>query len=85
MATRKSAARPRDVACISIGYMDYLIDADDAMAVMRIFRKAVGCQKDFVGGGYRYIAGRTPHLELTVVSASEVVMPTNALALEDQR
>ena len=85
MATRKSTPRARDVACLSIGFMDYLIDADDAMAVMKIFRKAVECKKDFNGRGYRYVAGRTPRLELSVVSASEVVMPSDTLALEDQR
>jgi len=85
MATKKNAPRARDVACVSIGFSDYLIDADDAMQLMRIFRKAVECQKDFLGGSYRYIAGRTPRLEMAMVSASEVVMPTSAPAIEDQR
>lgn len=85
MATKRNAPPARDIACISIGFSDFLIDADSAMTVMKIFRKAVECRKDFNGHGYRYIAGHTPRLELSVVSASEVVMPSDAIALEDQR
>ncbi|WP_321895969.1 hypothetical protein [Paraburkholderia heleia] len=86
MVTRAKTPRgPRDVACIRIGYEHYLLDADKAMQVLKPMRESISCNRDFNGRRMRYVAGSSPDLELSMVQASDVVMPSDQLALPDMR
>ncbi|MBR8151663.1 hypothetical protein [Burkholderia vietnamiensis] len=85
MVTRANAARKRDVACVRIGFESYLMDADKAMQAIKVFRDAIRCERDYAGHRVRYIAGERPEVEMAIVSADDVVMPTGMPALEDRR
>ncbi|MBN3851955.1 hypothetical protein G3N59_01055 [Paraburkholderia sp. Ac-20340] len=85
MATRAKTTRQRDVACIRIGFNSYLLDADKAMQVLKLMRESVECERDYANRKVRYVAGQSPDLELSMIQPSEVAMPQNSLALEDQR
>lgn len=82
MATRKEMARGKDVACLRIGFEDYLLDADKAMQAMKLLREAIRCEKRFEGRRYRYMALSRPELEVTLVDPSHVLMPGQRPALE---
>lgn len=82
MATRKPTARRRDLACVRIGYEEFLLDADKAMQVVKLFRESLHCRKHFSGTRYQYVAGGTPELELTLVAPDQVVVPSDVPALE---
>lgn len=85
MATKKTTVR-RDVACISIGHMDYLLDADKAMQAMKLFREALECRRYLAQGSnrFRYVTNGRPELELTLIDACQVDIANNVPALEDQ-
>ncbi|MFD1557041.1 hypothetical protein ACFSHT_15680 [Paraburkholderia silviterrae] len=85
MVTRSKSPRSRDIACIRIGFEHYLLDADKAMQVLKLMRESVSCHRDYNGRRMRYVAGAAPELELSMIQASEVVMPGAQLALEDMR
>lgn len=85
MATRKLPSQSRNTACIRIGYESYLLDADKAMQVLKLMRESVSCQRNFTGRRMCYVVGRSPELELSMIQASEVVMPRDAAAIEDMR
>lgn len=85
MATRTKTVRKRDIACIRVGFEEYLLDADKAMQVIKLMRESVSCRKDFDGRRVRFLAGRAPELELSMVDESQVVMPGSSPALEDLR
>ncbi|CAB3783040.1 hypothetical protein LMG28688_01566 [Paraburkholderia caffeinitolerans] len=85
MATRAKGPRSRDVACIRIGFEHYLLDADKAMQVLKLMRESIACERHYGGRSMRYIAGAAPELELSMIQASEVVMPSDQLALPDMR
>ncbi|VVD28457.1 hypothetical protein [Paraburkholderia dioscoreae] len=85
MATRTKRPSSRDIACIRIGFEHYLLDADKAMQVLKLMRESISCNRDFKGRRMLYIAGAEPDLELSMVKASEVVVPGSQLALDDMR
>ncbi|MBR8084712.1 hypothetical protein KDX23_18410 [Burkholderia vietnamiensis] len=85
MATKRNTIRSRDVACIRIGFQEYLMDADKAMQALKLFRDAIKCDKHYHDRGYRYIAQDRPELEMTMVDPDDVVMPSSNPALEDRR
>lgn len=85
MVTRAKPQRPRDIACIRIGFEHYLLDADKAMQVLKLMRESISCNRDFNGRRMRYIASSSPELELSMIQASEVVMPSDQLSLPDMR
>jgi hypothetical protein len=85
MATRTNAARKRDLACVQIGCDSYLMDADKATQAIKVFRDAILCQRDYEGHRIRYIAGERPKVELAIVDADDVVMPSGVPAIEDRR
>ncbi|MEX3967316.1 hypothetical protein AB4Y42_34665 [Paraburkholderia sp. EG286B] len=83
MATRSKRQLSRDIACIRIGFEHYLLDADKAMQVLKLMRESISCDRQFGGRRMRYVAGTAPELELSMIQASEVVMPSDQLVLED--
>ncbi len=86
MATRKTTPR-RDVACVTIGHIDYLLDVDKAIQVVKLFRDAVECRRylDHDRNRFRYIVSNRPELELTLIDAAQVDIPNGAPTLEDRR
>ncbi|MDF3093503.1 hypothetical protein KPB06_25270 [Burkholderia semiarida] len=84
MATRKATTRSRDVACLRIGYQEYLMDADKAMQALKLFQGAIKCDRHYHDQGYRYIAQERPELQMTMVDSDDVVMPSSHPALEDR-
>lgn len=85
MATKRTNTRSRDIACIRIGYHEYLMDADKAMQALKLFRDAIKCERNYHDRGYRYIAQERPELEMTMVDPDDVVMPSSSPALEHRR
>ena len=83
MPARKSA--PRDVACLRIGFIDYLLEPDKAMQVLKLLRGSLECDRQFSNGGYRYRVKERPELELTIIDPSQIDMPVEQLQLEDRR
>ncbi|MEX3688882.1 hypothetical protein AB3X91_30745 [Paraburkholderia sp. BR14263] len=83
-ARTRTRMHSRDIACIRIGFEEYLLDADKAMQVLKLFREAIRCQKDFNGRRFRYVTGNRPELEMTLVDPDHVVMPNDVPALESR-
>ncbi|WP_375591739.1 hypothetical protein [Chitiniphilus eburneus] len=84
MAARKSPAKP--LACLTVGYERYLMDADKATQVMKILTESVTCEEQYAGGKYTFVMGDTPRLEMTIVRAGQVRQstPSAHFQLEDR-
>lgn len=67
-------AKPVPMACITIGFEDYLMPADKAMKVAELMQSAFQCRKDF-DRSYRYTPGEQPRVEFTFVKPGEVRAP----------
>ncbi|CAB3764191.1 hypothetical protein [Paraburkholderia humisilvae] len=80
MATK--LARKRDLACVRIGFEEYLLDADKAMQAIKLFRESVRCRRHFAGSHKcQYVVGEKPELELMLVDAEQVLMPRDLPAI----
>lgn len=80
MATRQTKAR--DLACVRIGFNEYLMDADKAMQVLKLMRESVECEREFGARRRHYVPGQAPQLELTMVDPSEIYRRSTAPQIE---
>lgn len=75
--TRSRATKPVQMACLTIGYQDYLLPADKAMKVMTLMQGVVHCRMSFDHRPPLYLVGAQPvELELKLIQHSQVRMPS---------
>jgi hypothetical protein len=71
----RATAKPTPMACLTIGYSDYLMPSDKAMKVAELMQHAIECESSFEGTGYVYTAKETPNVEFSLVRPNQVRMP----------
>lgn len=69
------ATKPTQMACLTIGYQDYLMPSDKAMKVAELMQHAIACESNFEGTGYVYTAKEQPNVEFSLVRPNQVRMP----------
>lgn len=62
------------MACISIGFEDFLMPADKAMKVAELMQSAFHCRRGYEQG-HSYTPGDQPRVEFAFVKPSEVRKP----------
>ncbi|WP_368610366.1 hypothetical protein [Paraburkholderia sp. BR14312] len=53
--------------------------------MLKLMRESISCNREYGGRRMRYVVGAAPELELKMIQASEVVMPSDQLALPEMR
>lgn len=71
----RASTKPTPMACLTIGYQDYLMPSDKAMKVAELMQHAVECRSNFEGTGYVYTATDQPNVEFSLVRPNQVRMP----------
>ncbi len=71
----RASTKPTPMACLTIGYQDYLMPSDKAMKVAELMQHAVECRSNFEGTGYVYTAKDQPNVEFSLVRPNQVRMP----------
>lgn len=71
----RASPKPTQMACLTIGYSDYLMPSDKAMKVAELMQHAIACNSNFEGTGYVYTAKETPNVEFSLVRPNQVRMP----------
>ncbi len=71
----RASPKPTQMACLTIGYRDYLMPSDKAMNVAELMQHAIECESSFEGTGYVYTAKETPNVEFSLVRPNQVHMP----------
>lgn len=66
------------MACLSIGYRNYLMPADKAMKVAELMQSAFECDKDWVDHDHVYQAKEQPSVEFAFVKPHQVRQPAPA-------
>lgn len=69
------ATKPVPMACISIGFEDYLMPADKAMKVAELMQSAFQCHKGYESHGHIYTPGEQPRVEFAFVKPGELRKP----------
>lgn len=72
------AAKPaQQLAYLTIGHSNFLLDASKAMKVAELMQHAVNAEWDYgyEGRERRYIAGTSPDVEFRLVKSDQVRMP----------
>ncbi|WP_293222249.1 hypothetical protein [Ottowia sp.] len=68
------------MACLTIGYHDYLMPSDKAMKVAELMQHAVNCDRDFDGNDYVYKVREEPAIRFSLVRPDRVCMPQGQAA-----
>jgi hypothetical protein len=71
----RASTKPTPMACLTIGYQDYLMPSDKAMKVAELMQHAIECESNFEGTAYVYNAKDQPNVEFSLVRPSQVRMP----------
>ena len=71
-ATTKPAPQ---MAYITIGHSDFLLDASKAMKVAELMQHAFDCDKSYEDRGYVYTPTDQPRVEFALVRANQVRAP----------
>lgn len=66
------------MACLTIGYHDYLMPADKAMKVADLMQSAFECDKDWTERDHVYQAKEQPRVEFAFVKPHQVRQPAPA-------
>ena len=70
------AAKPaQQLAYLTIGHSNFLLDASKAMKVAELMQHAIECESKFEGTGYVYTAKDQPNVEFSLVRPNQVRMP----------
>ena len=70
------AAKPaQQLAYLTIGHSNFLLDASKAMKVAELMQHAIECESNFDGTGYVYTAKDQPNVEFSLVRPNQVRMP----------
>lgn len=64
--------RPVQMACLSIGFNDYLLPADKAMKVAELMQSSFSCDKRYADRGHQYTPREQPNISFEFVKASQV-------------
>lgn len=71
----RASTKPTPMACLTIGYRDYLMPSDKAMKVAELMQHAIECESKFEGTCYVYTATDQPNVEFSLVRPNQVRMP----------
>ena len=71
----RASTKPTPMACLTIGYRDYLMPSDKAMKVAELMQQAIECESKFEGTCYVYTATDQPNVEFSLVRPNQVRMP----------
>lgn len=71
----RASHKPTPMACLTIGYRDYLMPSDKAMKVAELMQHAIECESKFEGTCYVYTATDQPNVEFSLVRPNQVRMP----------
>lgn len=71
----RASTKTTPMACLTIGYRDYLMPSDKAMKVAELMQHAIECESNFEDTGYVYTAKDQPNVEFSLVRPSQVRMP----------
>lgn len=71
----RASPKPTPMACLTIGYRDYLMPSDKAMKVAELMQHAIECDSNFDGTSYVYTAGEQPNVEFSLVRPNQIRMP----------
>lgn len=75
--------KPIQMCCVSIGYQDVLLPFSAGMKLVELMQNAVATRKHFNGQAYQYVVGDQFNVEFVAVKPNQVVMPSDALRLEN--
>lgn len=64
--------KPAPMCCVSIAHSDYLMPADKGMKLVELLQSAFKARRDYGDGGYTYVIGEQPSVELSLVKASQI-------------
>lgn len=69
------------MACVSVGYMDLLLSAEDGMRLVKLLQAAVPCDRKYEDDGYVYkVRGQEMAVELRLLKPDRVHMPDGTRA-----
>lgn len=71
-------AQPKQMACVSIGYYEYLVPLEAATKIIALMANSVGLEKDFdrASGAYCYtVKAEQPRIEMTIVRPDDLRFP----------
>ena len=72
----RATTKPTPMACLTIGYRDYLMPSDKAMKVAELMQHALDGDWNYVNrGDDYYTAGDQARVEFRLVRADQVRMP----------
>jgi hypothetical protein len=61
------------MCCVTIGgYHEYLLPADQGIALVKLLQSAFETEKNYGSGGYFYYIGDQPEVSLNLVKASQL-------------
>ena len=81
----RAPAKPVQMACLTIGYSDYLLPADKAMKVAELMQHAFGCEENYEDCGRTYTPTDQPRVEFALVRANQVRAPKSPTMPPKQR
>lgn len=71
----RTSSKPVQMACLTLGYRDYLMPSEKAMKVAELMQHAIERESHFDGSGYVYTAKDQPQVEFALVRPNQVRMP----------
>ncbi|MBS0414389.1 MAG: hypothetical protein JSR68_08450 [Proteobacteria bacterium] len=77
------SAQPKQMACVSIGYYEYLVPLEAATKIIALMANAVGLEKDLdhASGNYCYtVRAEQPRIEMTIVRPDDLRFPNGSPA-----
>lgn len=81
-----SRVKPQQMACVTIGYIDFLLPADKAMKVLPLLQEAVRCQEAYEERSEVFRVDPDPmRLEIKLIRADQVRMPQGAVPTPQRR
>ncbi len=69
------ATNATQMACVTLGYTEYLMPMSSAVRLVELMGKAVKCQKEYDGNRFKYLFGEPVSVELASILMKDIVMP----------
>lgn len=73
MATNKTTPKASDLCFVQVGLEQMLIPHEDALALMRLVKRAVLCNRDYREGSFRYTPVDRVEVSVQTVRQDQIV------------
>lgn len=73
-----STRQQKEMCCLRIGFINYLVPIDSALKIIHLMRGTVECEIDYSSHPLKYRCTRATEVELRSITADQIVLPHGA-------